>query len=306
MRAQKTTLTFESIQERDIDLLLMRQFACENKSFIKLFLHSAGIEGLEYKVTSVSHSVMTTDGESDIEVILAVGQKHVAILIEDKIDAIAQPEQAKRYQIRASKAKKQGLYDEFHIFIVAPQKYLAGNKEAGLYKNKLPYEEIRETLDSEFDKALLERALDEAKHGYIPIEDKAVTRFWNALYDYIDKQYPDTFSVQGKKGDSRGTNAVWISFNCGQGIVAVLKTDKEYVDLEIPQYADRFVEFSKKNQKLLDEKRLIVRVATHSLAVRKYIGKIDFSKDFYEQLEVIDDALIKVKQLQDLVKDLKL
>jgi hypothetical protein len=55
----------------------------------------------------------------------------------------------------------------------------------------------------------------------------------------------------------------------------------------------------------LDKKRLCVRVATKSLAIRKYIEPIDFTGSFSDQLENVEDAFAKAKELQDLVKDLK-
>ena len=46
----------------------------------------------------VEHSVVTSDGETDVQAILSVDGKKIAFLIEDKIDAVAQNEQAKRYE----------------------------------------------------------------------------------------------------------------------------------------------------------------------------------------------------------------
>lgn len=67
---------------------------------------------MDFTVDTVAHSVTTEDGESDIEVTLIIENKKVAFLIEDKIDAAAQPEQADRYTTRGRKAVKSGMYDE--------------------------------------------------------------------------------------------------------------------------------------------------------------------------------------------------
>ncbi len=297
-------ILFETILERDMDMLLMRQFSENNKGFIDLFIKKTGKE-TEYSVSSVSHSVMTSDGETDVEAILEVDGRKIAFLIEDKIDAVAQPEQAKRYEIRALKGRENGRYDNFIIFIVAPQKYLEGNQEARKYTNQISYEDIRNTLISEFDLAVIDKALDESKRGYVPIEDRHVTTFWTKLYDYMDERYPDTFKIRGKRGEARGAGATWITISCGHGATINIKADRGYVDLEIAGYADKFQEFSKANQSLLDSKRLYLRMASKSLAIRKYIDTIDFNGDFDDQIDAIEDAFYKAKELQDLIIDLK-
>ena len=76
--------------------------------------------------------------------------------------------------------------------------------------------------------------------------------------------------------------------------------------MEISGYAEKFQEFSKDNQALLDQKKLYVRMASKSLAIRKYFEPFYFSGDFDAQIECIEDAFEKAKELQDLIKDLKL
>lgn len=300
-----TRITFESVSERDIDLLIMRHFACGDRALIDVFMNKVDLEWHEgIRIESVKHSVMTSDGESDVEVVLFDGTARIAFLIEDKINAVAQPEQAGRYVTRAEKAKEKGMYDEYHIFIVAPQKYLDGNEEAAKYDNKVSYEELRVKIQDPFDRALLDKALDESKHGYVPIEDRRVTEFWDKLYDYVDGRFPGTFRIQGKKGQSRGTSATWITINSGKGTCIRIKAEKGYVDLEIAGHADKFQQFCDSNREIIDGRRLYVRTASKSLAIRKYIDPIDFLGSFEEQIERIYDAFIKAKELQELISHL--
>lgn len=118
-------ISFETITERDMDLFLMRKFSIENDPIRNLFLKEIGYENKELSVVNIAHSVSTEDGESDIEIILKGKEdRKYALLIEDKINAIAMKNQAGRYSIRGKKAINRGAYDEFHVFIVAPEKYL--------------------------------------------------------------------------------------------------------------------------------------------------------------------------------------
>lgn len=299
-------IVLKNIIERDFDFLIMRCFYRTDISVIGLFCKETGIEWSENCfIESISHSVTTSDGESDVEIIFNMNNQKIAFLIEDKIDAIAQPGQAKRYKIRAEKSIEEGRFDKYFIFIVAPQKYLDGNKEASNYDYRISYEQISEVIDDNFDKAIVDKALDESKHGYVPIEDKKVTEFWEHIYEYVEQNYSNKLSIQGKRGESRGSSARWISFNSGRDTTIRIKADRGYVDLEISGYADKFQEFSKKNQSLLDEKQLYVRTASKSLAIRKYTEVIDFECGFYEQIDNIEDAFRKARELQELVKDLK-
>ena len=180
-----------------------------------------------------------------------------------------------------------------------------GNKEAAKYAYNISYEEIKETLSDEFDIAAINRALDESKKGYVPVEDRNVTLFWDKMFDYVDKRFPDTFSFYSKKGDIHGATAWWVTIKSGKGSKIVIKSDRGYVDLEIAGYTERFQEFSKANQELLDSRRLYLRMASKSLAIRKYIDCIDFTKGFDEQIPLVENAFVKAKELQDLVKELK-
>ncbi len=74
-------------------------------------------------VAHVEQSKMESGlGETDITVICNIdGEKH-ALLIEDKIDAIALPEQHDRYVKRGQKGVANNEYAGFDVFIVGPER----------------------------------------------------------------------------------------------------------------------------------------------------------------------------------------
>lgn len=114
-------ISFETISERDMDLLIMRRFSYKNDPIQNLFLKEIGYENKGLSAVDVAHSVSTIDGESDIEIILEDNDhRKYALLLEDKINAVAMENQAGRYLIRGQKAVDRGQYDEFHVFIIAP------------------------------------------------------------------------------------------------------------------------------------------------------------------------------------------
>ena len=305
------TIQFDSVYERDMDMLVMRKLA-QDKAFVRRFflggreLAERGYDKEEFSVEKVAHSVTTEDGESDIEAVLSIGGKRVALLIEDKIDAVAMPDQAARYSLRGQKAVDRGDYDEFYVFIVAPKDYLNSNAEAKKYAHRVSYEDILESVEDEFERAMISYSLTDANNVRLP-RDAAVTAFWDRLYDYLDDNYSGIFQVHGHRGLERsGQAGQWISISCCKPYSIQIKSDRGYVDLEISGYADRFAQFSNDNKALIDEQRLYVRAASKSLAIRKYIGTIDFTQSFDSQTPALKVTFDAAKELQDLIPKLKI
>jgi hypothetical protein len=103
-------IKFDTTLERDMDLLIMEEFVC-SANFAKIFLDTVGIHS-DYSIEEVIHSMRDADlGESDIVFILNIDGKRHAIHIEDKIDALAMPNQRGRYSLRAEKDIASGQYD---------------------------------------------------------------------------------------------------------------------------------------------------------------------------------------------------
>ena len=164
-------IKFDTALERDIDLLIMEEFIC-SPQFARIFLDILGI-ACDYTIDQVIHSMRDADlGESDIVFILNFGDKRHAIHIEDKIDALAMPNQSGRYAQRAEKDIVAGKYDEYSVLIVAPAKYLSANQEAQKYEHQVQYEQLRDyfaaqnDLRSQYKLALIDRAIYDQKAGY--------------------------------------------------------------------------------------------------------------------------------------------
>ena len=285
-----------------MDLMLMRKLSYDAAFLSRLFLSQIGLENCSIGAMSISHSVFTEDGETDIEVILTLENgRRVALLLEDKIDAQAMDQQSGRYHIRGDKAVKDGRYDEYHVFIVAPQQYLDTNAEAGKYPHRISYETLREHLTDPFEKAVIGKAL-EGYGGVKLARNQQVTAFWDKVYDYVDENYSGVFRIDGERGLPRsGLPGQWITIRCNNKFEITIKSDRGYADLEIKNYADKFETFCKDNKALIDEEKLFIRTASKSLAIRKYIAPIDFTMPFETQEPALRTAFDAAKELQELV-----
>lgn len=112
-------IIMEKVFERDIDLLMINKF-CNDQNVLNYFCSKLGINN--YYVESIQHSVSDENGESDISVILNNAKEKIAFLIENKINAIAMPNQRARYDIRGDNGITNKLYDKYYVFIIAPKR----------------------------------------------------------------------------------------------------------------------------------------------------------------------------------------
>ena len=287
---------FGRVFERDIDFLIMRNFV-SSAGFAELFLGQLGIAGIE--LLSIEHSLTDTElGESDITIKLKNGEEVFCLLIEDKIDADAMPEQYRRYVKRANKDIANGTYSDYAIFITAPEAYLAVNKEAQKYPHRLSYETMRDYFRKEnmlFEAELLEQAITKQNTKPVLQENEAVTAFWNSLYEYakVSNAKCGMHPVNGAKG----SRSLWVQFKVSlRGAALFYKSDKGAVDLE-------FTGKSSESKRIKDEVNPYKHEDMHwwatgnSLSLRIETSSADFSAVFDSQKDAIDNALRAVERL---------
>lgn len=223
---------YGTVSERDMDMLFLNAFGTD-KGFLQLFLDKTEIMKTEYVVSEIYLSKADKDGESDITVILEGAGKRYGLLIEDKIDAIAMPEQPERYIKRGEKGVRNKDYDAFCSFIVCPQKYYDNNDAAKKYPYHVWYEEIREYLKKKDDPASRVRyqqvcqAIEKAKRPSKTELNENANRFYRKYKDYQETKYPE-LNLTTK----RDANGYWAHYTTRFGTVYLLhKISDGRVDL---------------------------------------------------------------------------
>lgn len=286
-------LVLKSAFERDVDLVLVRAFY-EYNEIAKLFLY----EGDE--ILEIWHSAMELHGESDLQIIVNRDQKRHAILIEDKIDAPAQPNQYERYCERGNRGIEEGRWISYTVYIAAPQIYLDHNNEAKKYQpNQVAYEDILKAIQHDsLSRAILETALKRSE-GILPgIIDDSVTAFWDAYYDYCERNAPHLLLHvhRGKKGP----NATWPDFKTVlKGAKILHKSELGCVDLQFRGAAEQIDQLRGSLKGVLAPNMIICKVG-NSAAVRIRVPVMDFSKEFaYYQKEIVK-VFSSINQLNDL------
>ncbi|ANT61909.1 hypothetical protein AYJ57_15745 [Salipiger sp. CCB-MM3] len=196
--------TLTHATERDIDLLLVEELHSA-PDFLVWMAAQCGIHG-QLRSWDVKHSKRRTRSRREIDIFVELEQRdgtRVALLIENKLDATEQPDQAESYR------DELGILDEgFHsaaMIIACPEAYAAQHPNfTGKFDVTVTYEMIaawfRDQMDEagtdmilryEFRSAVLDQAIHKHRRGYSPIPDKVVGDF-NALYvSLLEQVAPD-------------------------------------------------------------------------------------------------------------------
>lgn len=215
---------YRSIQEQRIDFLLEEEFAC-NIDFLRSFVAQCGLacepQLLPEKVLHESRHGSTW---IDLLVIFeAIGPKQedvrVALLVEDKITAPPQPDQAERYK-NVGHAGLGTLWDEFRTVLVAPHAYQG---EKGKFQAFVALEDVavwlspHDPIRADFRRDRIAAAIEKKNKSGVQNPDLAMTEFKNRYYDYIQKfnlEHGTDFFMKPPK-NAYDSDDTWFTFSSG-------------------------------------------------------------------------------------------
>ena len=269
--------------ERDMDMLLLESvMTCPE--FFQFVIDKTDLKGRPGQVIGGELSKSDDLGESDITVIVEVDSKKYGLLIEDKIDAVAMPEQHSRYVKRGEKGVKNGDYDDFRVFIICPEKYYKNNVEAKKYEHLLTYEECKAFFDrksdltSRFRSQQIEQAIVKAKKPATNNVDENANAFLRQYIKYQKENFPslDLSTKEDKNG-------WWTDFRTDLGYVYINHKIREgYVDLTFPKASEN----TDRAKTIADWARLhkisdvSVVKTKKSVMLRIHVPKLDIEKGF--------------------------
>ncbi len=186
------------VRERDIDLLLLEEFTCSNE-FRQWFLaQTVGTEFDLNKFHRAYHSVYSMNGESDL--ILKFSNSDIDpcwFLIENKVDALFQPEQARRYTERKDEYINTRVCARYYTVIIAPSKYLDNHAEEVQHFNyQVDYERLRDWFINsslgqrgQYKAEILSLALKDGV--YSPIFNPVAAQNWKFCHELMQEIAPE-------------------------------------------------------------------------------------------------------------------
>ena len=186
--------TLSHATERDIDLLLVEELYASS-NFLTWISTRAGLSG-NAAAWEVKHSKRRTRSRREIDIFVDIaepGGQRIALLIENKLDATEQPDQAESYREELG-VLAEGFASAAMI-IVCPDAYAVRHGGfTGKFDAVVSYEEIRDYFLGTSDKTghelarrydyraeILNQAINKYRRGYMPVPDKVVGDF-NARY----------------------------------------------------------------------------------------------------------------------------
>jgi hypothetical protein len=188
-------MAIERKYERDLDLLLAEEFAV-NQVFAERFKALTQFRNRKATVCDFWVSKADNLGESDLIVVYVdeAGERF-ALLIEDKIDAPLQPNQADRYRLRADRDRAQGRYTDYAVILCAPRYYIQNRSDLASFDVLVSLEDIAECLGNndaraEYRSLFLKTAGTKRLNAWTREDDVATNEFWKAAYQIATGEFP--------------------------------------------------------------------------------------------------------------------
>lgn len=295
-------IKLECVYERDIDLILLEEWNV-NPRFVRFFIAK------ELKIKKVIdsaeawHSVTDEFGEADLVLSFQVGEEKNLILLENKIAATAQENQAARYLLCAQKYLDEGICNQVHIVIAAPERYLRGNAEAQKYPAQISYEIIKSFWKSDNARAryranMMQLAITQERRGYSAKLDEQVTGFWRDYYWCLQEQIPQAIMkepvIVPRLADWPDIRYSWFPARW----VIRHKFARGCIDLETrlsPEEAEAFID-------RINCQNIELAQTGKSISIRIVVPTIDRMGSFAKQREALNVCFDAIKFLGGLDK----
>lgn len=272
---------FAWLRERDIDLLLCSELHA-GSSATRLLADRAGDAAADFVGAWVSHA--EADGESDLVVAYRGGAGQMLALVENKIAAGFQPDQAMRYAARARRWAVEEEVSKVVTILLAPAEYMS-RPGSEAFDMQITYEEVADVLRKESDPrsvfladALL-AGIASYRAGYTMRPDVSVTDMWMACWEVGRRVAP---ALRFHQPGMKPGRSVWFYFRDADGFlpedrkraVLVLKADRGYADLQFSGTGS--AELLARTGAFLDPDMKVVP-AGKSASIRIEVMSIDFN-----------------------------
>lgn len=207
----------DRIEERDVDLMLLEEIACET-GFQELIATLALDASCSWAFVEAANSISTVShGESDLVAVYRSGERTAAVMIENKITANFMHEQADRYRRRGERGIDDGHWTEFVTILMAPRRYLAADLHGHVFDRNLAYEDLLVWFDRSgagprgaWRSSLLSRACTGTKSTvYRRVVDEAMTAFFVDYWAIASNDYP---ALRMKREKDRPAKSTWVRF----------------------------------------------------------------------------------------------
>jgi hypothetical protein len=227
----------------------------------------------------------------------------ILLLIENKVNANLQPQQAKRYGERGQTYLAQGICDEFHTVLVAPERYFGSGESLKGFDGKVTYEAIRDWFQDQnwgdrqrYKTALLTAAIKKQELGYQPLADAPVTEFWRQYWQFIQAQAPE-LTMKEPVAKPAGAGFITLSAeSLPKGVMLLHKLPHGNVDLQFSGMGERMDELRAKYKGCIDGDMSFAKAAK-SGCIRLQVPPINTADSFAQQQEAVRQGVDAARRL---------
>ena len=300
----KQLRTYLNVTERDVDLLILEELHI-SENFANWFASCVLGSSVQVKMIGVWHSVSDAMlGESDLVYLYQSSDRSSqAILIENKIDAQAQPAQGVRYQKRGEKGILDGHWVDFKTCLIAPQEYIEKNLET--YDSRISYENImsyfNELSDSRcsYRASFIKEAIEKNRRGYQSVTSEEMTQFAEKYLRLVALNYPELNPEQPKP---RAALHTWIHFYPlpnDKNTKIIHQIYGNTVKILFSGQASRYDEILAKFEQYQDS-NLTVKKSGKSVTVEVSAPEIDpLTQEFDDVLKQVNDSIAIALNLKE-------
>jgi hypothetical protein len=190
---EEASIFCQYVSEADIDWLFCVELNASEE--FRRWISSRLFPDLgDFEHIQAWRSVSDVAGESDLLWLIETSEQgRIIALIENKIDAVAQPEQYLRYIRRGDGYVSEGLCQRFSVALLAPAKYRSSDSKA--YPIQISYEALVDWFAARLDQrsrylaSIYRRAINELRTT-APADDE-ITQFQQRIWCLAQAEFPD-------------------------------------------------------------------------------------------------------------------
>lgn len=289
-------LPVESIQERDVDLILLEELSTDI-TFCEWLINKLKLPPLS-RIDGAWRSISGYGlGETDLLFSYFSQKKRIYILIENKITASFQEQQYKRYEERKKLYLRDKLCDIAYSILIAPQLYCDNQND---FEYFITYEEIIKRLEftaskrNLFKSQLLKIGAEKLRRGYQPVNSTPVQKFWTSIWFLVAEKYTD---FQMKKPGIVPLNSDWPKMQNENftNVTFLYKLTPGYTDATLKGYSDE-LKYKLKNE-LLSGASIVEHRSSFSIRIQS--PKINKLESFESQKSKIIEGLNNLNKIKD-------
>ncbi len=296
-------ITIAGVSERDIDLLLLEEFIASTR-FCEWFISKIAFsEAKGANIEDVKRSVTHSTGESDLEITLINPEKNrYRLLIENKVNAGFQPEQAERYKQRGETYIQHDDIQQYKTILVAPQAYFPNELKG--FDARVNYEVLCEWFEhhsllgerTRYKLSLLQSAIEKGTTGYQMIADAPVTNFWTAYWTLLQEIAPELDMEEPGNKPAGSTFIYFRGFDLPKGVSLCHKLTHGYIDVQFARMGERVSELKTQYSPYLTDKMKMTQ-AGKSAVIRLHVPQLSIAETFESQQENVIQGIEAAKQL---------